>query len=149
MHAPTKAPTNMLSGSGSGSTHNADSSETTHNADGTETTHNADGSEATVSDGGKTIQITAVDGTVTLTLANDDGTISTTTMNALTDVPMDASSIDGAPMNRAAAGVTPASHAGGDKYTASNDEQRGVSSDTASGDDEVTAEHVDRSQLMG
>jgi hypothetical protein len=47
-------------------------------------------------------------------------------MNALTYVPMDASSIDGAPMNRAAAGVTPASHAGGDEHIASNDDQRGV-----------------------
>jgi hypothetical protein len=149
-HAPTKAPTNMLSGSGSGSTHNPDGS-------GSGSTHNPDGSETTVSDGGKTIESTAVDGTVTLTHANDDGTISTTTMNALTDVPMDASSIessiessiDGAPMNRAAAGVTPASHAGGDEYTASNDDRRVVSSDAASGDGEVTAEHVDDGQSDG
>jgi hypothetical protein len=151
MHAPTKAPANMLSGSGSESesTHNADGSETTHNADGTETTHNADCSEAAVSDGGKTIQITAVDGAVTLTHANDDDTILTTAMNALTDVPMEASSIDGAPTNRTAAGVTSASHAGGDEYTASNDDQRGVSSGAVSGDDEITAEHVDGSQSDG
>jgi hypothetical protein len=70
-------------------------------------------------------------------------------MNALTDVPMCVSSIDGAPMNRAAAGVTPASHAGGDEYTASNDDQRSVSSGAASGDGEVTAEHVDGSQTDG
>jgi len=52
-------------------------------------------------------------------------------------------------MNRADAGITPPGHAGGDEYTASNDDRRVVSSDAASGDGEVTAEHVDGSQSDG
>jgi hypothetical protein len=84
------------------------------------TTHNADGSGATVSDGGKTIQTTAVDGTVMPTHMRTTTTPYQNDYECADRCSYGRVIHRSTPMNRAGAGITPPGHAGGDECTVSN-----------------------------